>query len=173
MNCLNCSWSFLSLNVTDFFKTVLQLKEDEDYSKYEDDEFQRFRGPNLYWYCNTYQVRRGLKAIKANLTGDNIKFCFLKSKDQDNKTIVRYKLIFRDFGKGIPSIVRKFFSTSPHYCQFDQFLKGYCQIIIRSKMDNFEGISYDVLTGTDDVPCPNIKDTGTEFEIMFTQGRER
>lgn len=162
------------INIPDFLKTVLQFREGDNYVQYEDEEFRRIKDYRFYWYCNACAVREGLKDIKKNMQGDKFEFYLLETKCNECKELIKYKIILRDFGRGIPSIARFLYSNEEHHpFKFMRFLKGFCQLTIRSKMNDFEGISFDAFTGKDDVRCPQIKKTGTEFEIIFTQGRQR
>lgn len=165
--------SMFRINIIDFLKSVLNLQEGVDYSNYEDTIFQKIKTPPFYWYCNAYRVRKGLKEIKKNMEGDHQVFYLLESTKTEKNPLIQYKIILKDFGKGIPSIARKFSSIDKSRFLFDQYLKGFCQLTIRSKMAGFEGISLNVFTGKDDIPCAKIKKQGTEFEIQFTQGKER
>lgn len=161
------------VNVLSLLKTTLNFREGSNYADYENDEYQRLEISKFYWYCNAYLVRKGLRDIAENMQGEEKVFYLLETRYKECKALIKYKIVLRDFGRGIPSIIRKFGSTNDKNFVFDQCLRGFCELTIRSKMANFEGIKFDVFHGQDELPCPQIKETGTEFEILFTQGRER
>ena len=160
------------LNVVDFLKIVLGFKEGKNYSQYEDEEFVRITRNKFYWYGNAYVVRMGLKDLKNNMYSNKPFFYLLESRAKEGKALIKYKIILKDLDNGLPSIARQFQPEEEKVYRFDEFLKGFCQIIIRSKMKDFNGICYHVFTSKKDISDTHIKDVGTEFEIQFTQGRE-
>lgn len=165
--------TLLRLNLSDYLKIILKVKPDADPDIYEDDEFIVCKNKKLYWYCNAVKVRYGLKKIIQNMFDSDARFCLLEAKDNDRLSIVKYKLVIKDTNKGVPSIIRKFYSNEEDKFLFDHFLKGYCYITIRSKMADFDGTSFDLLSGQDERLCKLKTSVGTEFHIMFMQTRER
>ena len=161
------------LDVKMYLKSSLNVVEGSDYRNMEDDEYVKLSDNKLYWYCNAYLIRLGLKNIKDNMTSKKPIFYILEMADQKDKAIIKYKIILRDKLNGLPSIAQQFNSPDDKIFKFDEYMRGFCQITIKSKLRDFPAICYDVYSDTKDWECGSMNDVGTIYEIMFTQGRNR
>ena len=160
------------INVHDFLANIGrpgQISEFEDI----DDEYEPIGSRDLYWYCHAWLVREGLRAIVNNMQSHAGFFILLKPRNIAATPFVRYKIILRDNGKGLGSIARAFVAKGGHLASAAKHLQGFCEMMVRSKMEGEEGIEYDVYSETTDEPCLKMGKTGTEFEIIFTQRRDR
>lgn len=160
------------IHVQNFLNKILKINEGTKYLEFENDDFMKFRGSRFFWYCNALQVRQGLKEIRNHLQND-VEYYILESRHKEKKVIIPYKIILKDSGRGIPSIARKFYSRDENRYEFDHLLKNFCKLVIFSKMEDFDGICFNMFIDKDDLPCPEIKKKGIRFEILFAQGKER
>lgn len=160
------------VNVPEFFRNVLHIKEGSDYAPYENEVFQRQRNKAFYWCCNAFAVREGLKDIVSILNREKIEYYLLESRENEGKSLVKYKIVLRDYSNGIPSIIR-FLDRRKKEIGFVQLLKGFCELRMHTKLNGYEATAFDVYHGADERPFPKMVAPGVEFEIMFTQGRNR
>ncbi len=161
------------INISEFIKRTLSIQGGKDYQYFENDDFVRVKNATIYWYCNAYRVREGLKEIRSFLKDQELTFYLLETRDKHHKAIIQHRIIIEGNGRGLPSIARLFTSIDGQKLTFDQKLQNFCKLVIYSKMQDFKGISYNVYTDKDDVLCPELTEKGTRFEITIAQGREK
>jgi hypothetical protein len=164
--------SLFRINIHDFLANVMQVSP-LGANEFADNEYEPINSRDLFWYCNAWLVREGIRAIVHNMQGHEKFFIILTPKNFAAKLFVRYKIILRDSGKGLSSVARAFIAGRGHLSTVASFLQGFCELNVRSKMEGEEAIEYDVFSGTMDLPCSKMKRVGTEFEIIFTQRRDR
>ena len=134
-------------------------------------DFNKILGNDFFWYCNAWLIREGLEfLVDTVMDGEKKEFYLLESTGMD-KAFIKYKIVLKDYNNGIPSIIRKFYSDKKQREMFEYYFKDFCQFTIRSKVENLTGTMLNLFTNSDEKECLELKNSGTEFEIMFTQRR--
>lgn len=164
--------SLFRINVHDFLTEAVELRPLPK-TEIIDDDYEPLEERDLYWYCNAWLIREGIQTIVKNMQSTDKCFIILKPKCFASKSLVRYKIVLRDSGKGLPSLARAFIPERGHLSKVLPLLQGFCELLIRSKIEGEEGIEYDAFFDSMDRPCPQMVKVGTEFVITITQRRDR
>jgi len=161
------------IDLYSYLREILKLKPASGESFVIPDGYEDLDSRDFYWYCHAWLVREGLRIIANNMQGESKSFIILKPKNLTEQSVVRYKLLMRDSGEGLPRIARAFAPGHGYFSKVGSCLQGFCELVVRSKVNGLQAYEYNVFSGVDDVVCPNMKNTGTEFEITITQSRDR
>jgi hypothetical protein len=161
------------IDLYSYLTEILKLKPASEESFVIPDGYENMMYRDFYWYCNAWLVREGLRIIANNMQGESKSFIILIPKSLSEQSVVCYKLLMRDSGEGLPRIARAFAPGRGYFSKVGSCLQGFCELVVRSKVDGLDGYEYDVFSGIDDAVCPSMKNAGTEFEITITQSRDR
>ncbi|MBN2008290.1 hypothetical protein JW960_02965 [candidate division KSB1 bacterium] len=171
--------AFFKINVHEFMKSVLEIREGdkESYKQYESESMQRSTRPAFYWFCNSYYVRKGLVEIKNVLQGSKIVYYLLEPTNKDKKSVLPYKLILRNFENEFSPILKEIYSNDDKRFQdrflFTKYLRGFCELIIRCKILDLDTISLNIFHSHDTNENTTMLEAGTEFELQFVQGKDQ
>jgi len=164
--------SLFRINISNFLRKVLKIKEGNDYSTVTKNGFSKIGDNKFNWYCNAWLIREGLKYIFNEIMDSETNKEFFLLEEGTEKSFIKYKIILRDYDQGIPSIVRKYYNDTQIRCNFEHYFMDFCQFTIRSKVKGYPGTALALFTNRDEIECDDMTTTGTEYEMMFTQRRE-